>query len=74
MVDVNFLAQKRLAWRNSLNDDEKAKLAEEQKTWEAEETKAERMAEFAATFQSADTDADGFLNRAEFEDFVTKLG
>ena len=74
MVDVAFLAGKRLAWKTSLSAEDQGKLAEEHKTWEAEETKAERMAEFGATFSSADTDADGKLNRAEFEDFITKLG
>ena len=74
MVDVTFLAQKRLAWRQTLGADDQAKLAEEVKSWEAEETKAERVAEHGATFQAADTDADGFLNRAEFEDFLLKLG
>ena len=32
------------------------------------------MAEFGATFQSADTNGDGMLVRAEFEDFMIKLG
>ena len=32
------------------------------------------MAEFAATFGSADTNSDGLLDRAEFEDFMVKLG
>ena len=73
-MDISFFAQKRLAWRNSLSDEDKNKLIEEKKTWEAEETKAERMAEFMATFTSSDTDNDGLLNRQEFEDFLTKLG
>ena len=73
MVDVTFLAQKRLTWKTSLSAEDQGKLEEEQKNWEAEETKAEKMAEFTATFQSADTDADGKLNRAEFDDFMTKL-
>ena len=68
------MAQKRIAWKANLSADDQQKLVDEHASWSAEETKAERMAEFAATFQSADTDADGFLNRAEFEDFVTKLG
>ena len=46
MVDVTFLAQKRLTWKTSLSAEDQGKLEEEQKNWEAEETKAtEPMAE-----------------------------
>ena len=31
------------------------------------------MAEMAATFQAADSNADGVLDRAEFEDFMQKM-
>ena len=74
MADITNLANKRIAWRAALSADDQAKVAAEKANWEAEETKAERMAEFGATFQSADTNGDGMLVRAEFEDFMVKLG
>ena len=49
-------------------------MVAEKAAWSAEDTKAERMAEFVATFTTNDTDNDGFLNRAEFENFITALG
>ena len=73
-MDITALATKRLAWRNSLSDEDKAKLVAEKQSWEAEETKAERMAEFSATFTTNDTNADGVLDRAEFENFLVALG
>ena len=73
-MDITALATKRLAWRNSLSDEDKAKLVAEKQSWEAEETKAERMAEFSATFTTNDTNADGVLDRAEFENFLNALG
>ena len=74
MTDLTSLAQKRLDWRNSLSEEDKAKLVAEKNSWESEETKGERMAEFAATFGTADTNSDGLLDRAEFGDFMVKLG
>ena len=71
---VEMLAEKRLAWRNRLSAEDQAKLVAEKAAWAAEETKGERMAEFDAAFAAADTNSDGLLDRAEFEDFMTKLG
>ena len=73
-MDIAALCQKRIAWKGTLNAEQLAAFEAEKTAWTNEETKAERMAEFAATFGSSDTDADGRLNRAEFEDFMTKLG
>ena len=73
-MDIGALAQKRLDWRNSLSDEDKAKLVTEKQSWENEETKGERMAEFNATFTTNDTNADGVLTRAEFENFLVALG
>ena len=73
-MDITALATKRLAWRNSLSDEDKAKLVAEKQSWEAEETKAERMTEFSATFTTNDTNNDGVLDRAEFENFLVALG
>ena len=41
--------------------------------YRTEEGKAERTAEFGATFGSADTNQDGLLDRAEWDDFMSKL-
>lgn len=73
-MDLATLAGKRLAWRATLSADEQAALEADRASFTNEETKAERMAEMAATFQAADTNQDGRLDRAEFEDFMTKLG
>ena len=70
---LTMLCTKRLAWRASLSAEDTDKLNGEKAAWSAEETKAERMAEFGATFQAADTNADGLLDRTEFEDFMGKL-
>ena len=45
-MDIGALALKRLNWRNSLSEEDQAKLVAEKASWEAEETKAERMGEF----------------------------
>ena len=58
MVDITFLATKRLAWRNSLTEEEQNALVTEKESWEAEETKGQRMGEFMQTFQAADTNND----------------
>ena len=70
----DLVATKRSAWRASLSEEEKALVAAETASWKAEETKAERMGEFAATFASADTNSDGLLTGAEFADMMQKLG
>ena len=74
MADMTLLVTKRLAWRASLGAEDVEKLNAEKAAWGAEETKGERMAEFGATFAAADTNGDGLLVRAEFEDFMGKLG
>ena len=73
-MDITALCNKRIAWKNGLSAEDLAKVQAEQAAWAAEETKADRMAEVATTFATADTNADGLLDRAEFEDFMTKLG
>ena len=72
-MDIAWLAEKRLAWRNSLDEASRAALEAEHASWAVEETKAERLAEFNATFAAADTNNDGVLDRAEFEDFMLKM-
>lgn len=72
-MDLAALANKRLAWRATLSADEQAALEADRAAFSNEETKAERMAEMAATFQAADTNQDGRLDRSEFEDFMGKL-
>ena len=64
----------RKEWIASLSDDQRAAIAADRASYSAEETKAERMGELAATFQAADTNADGLLDQAEFQDFMTKVG
>ena len=73
MENVTAIAQFRLDWMNSLSEEDKTKLEEEKANWANEEFKAERMAEMNATFQAADTNADGVLDATEFEDFMKKL-
>lgn len=67
------IATWRVEWLSTLSDDEKAKLQADRAEWLAEETKAARMAEMAATFQTADTNADGVLNQAEFNSFLEMM-
>ena len=59
MEHMDACAEFRNNWVKSLSDDDRAKMAAEKAAWTNEETKAERMAEFAATFQTNDTNADG---------------
>ena len=63
----------KLGWSRTNPADVLVILQQEFENDVAEETKAERMQEFAATFGSADTNSDGLLDRAEFEDFMGKL-
>ena len=74
MEHLDAVAQARLAWVKSLSDDERALLYGEKAAWANEETKGERIAEMLATFQANDTNADGLLNRAEFDNFVKAMG
>merc|ERR1719331_2525386 len=72
-MDINAAAQKRVAWMATLTEEQKGAMAADRAAFFAEETKAERMAELAATFSAADTNADGRLDRSEFEDFMGKI-
>ena len=67
------IAAWRMQWMASLSDDQKAAMQADRAKWAAEETKQALMQEMAATFQAADTNADGVLDRAEFEDFMQKM-
>ena len=71
---LNEIAAMRLNWMTSLSPEEQAAMGAERAAWEDDATKAERMAELQATFQAADTNNDGLLDRAEFEDFMSKVG
>ena len=73
MEHVTAIAQSRLDWMNGLSEEDKAKLEAEKANWATEEFKAERMAEMNATFQAADTNQDGVLDKAEFADFMNKM-
>ena len=72
-MDIDAAAAKRVAWMATLSEEQKAALMADRAAFSAEETKAERMGELAATFGTADTNADGRLDRSEFEDFMGKL-
>ena len=48
-------------------------MSDSRAAFTSEEAQAERIAELAATFGSSDTNQDGRLDRAEFEDFMGKL-
>ena len=67
------LATKRLAWRQALSAEDLGKIAAEKAAWTAEETKDAKMGEFAATFTASDTNGDGLLTIAEFDDCMNKL-
>ena len=67
------VAAMRKEWNASLSDEQKAKAQEERAAWGNEESKAEKMAELAATFQAADVNNDSVLSEAEFVDFMTKI-
>ena len=71
---VTALAQARLAWHATLSEEDSAKVIADRAALSDEATKAERMAEMAATFTAADTNNDGLLDRAEMSDFLAKLG
>ena len=71
---LNEIAAMRLNWMASLSPEEQAAMGTERAAWEDDALKAERMAELEATFQAADTNSDGLLDRAEFEDFMSKVG
>ena len=60
------LAQKRLAWRNALSEEDQRKLQAERAAWVNEETKATKMQEFMEVFTAADADSNGLLDKAEF--------
>ena len=65
----------RLAWHSALSADDQAKVVADKQGAMADETiKAERMAEMVATFQAADTNQDGLLDKTEFSDFMGKIG
>ena len=69
---VTILAQARANWMNSLGEEDKAKVAahrEEMKT-----NPEEHKAEFMATFQTADTNSNGVLEQAEFNNCMNMLG
>ena len=73
-MDITAFATKRMEWMATLSEEDKAKVLADRAAFSAEETKAERMAEVAETFGAADTNQDGRLDRAEFEDFISKIG
>ena len=72
-MDITALVTKRMTWMGTLSAEEKAALETDRAAFSNEETKGERMAEMASTFGAADTNADGRLDRAEFEDFMGKV-
>ena len=71
---LDAIVQKRLAWFNALSEEDQGKVrADKQAAQSDEAVKAERMAEMMATFQAADTNQDGVLDKAEFADFMGKM-
>ena len=72
--NLDAVVAQRMAWMASLSDDDKAKVRADREAGAAEENKAARTAEFVATFGAADANQDGRLDRAEFTDFMVKLG
>ena len=70
--NITILAQARANWVGTLSDDDKAKVATHR-----EETKAnpeESKQEFMATFGTADTNGNGVLEEAEFNNCMEMLG
>ena len=75
MADETFLNEliaERVAWRQSLTEDDKAKLEIEKQAWTSNETKMPLIAEMLLTFQQADADSNMLLSEAEFGNFWTK--
>ena len=72
--NLDAVVNQRMAWMASLSDEDKGKVRADREAGAAEENKAARMEEFMATFSAADANQDGKLDRAEFTDFMIKLG
>ena len=70
---LETVVQKRLAWFQSLSEEDQAKVRADKQAVADEAVKAERGAEMMATFQAADTNQDGVLDVAEFTDFMNKM-
>ena len=70
---LNELVQFRITWFGGLSEEDRGKIVADRATLREEPTKSEREAEMAATFQAADTDADGKLTFAEYADFMDKV-
>ena len=64
----------RVQWIQSLSEEQRAAFqADREAVAGSEEVKQERLQEAQATFQCSDTNDDGMLDRAEFEDFLGKV-
>ena len=72
--NLEAIAQHRATWMQALSPEDCAKVREDkQQVSENEDVRNDRAAEAVATFQAADTDADGRLNKEEFRDFMNKM-
>ena len=71
---LDAIVNKRLEWFNALSAEQQAAARADRQAATTDETvKAERMAEMMATFQAADTNQDGLLDKTEFADFMGKM-
>ena len=73
MENLDQVVAFRMQWGATLSEEQKAAVAAERAAWANEESKGEREAELAATFQTSDTNADGLLDRSEFEGFMKAM-
>merc|ERR1739844_123725 len=73
-MTLEDVARARIVWFQDLSPEDQAKVQQAREEFKAEETKAERLQEVAATFGAADANQDGVLDKAEFTDFMGKLG
>ena len=70
---LEAIAAARVAWLQSLSEEQRAAVRADKEASNDEAVKAERMAEGQATFQTADTNNDGLLDKAEFKNFMEMM-
>ena len=66
------VVQKQKEWMATLSEEQLAAIAADAASWKDQAQVPERMAEVQATFNAADTNQDGLLDRNEMHDFMAK--
>ena len=70
--NITILAQARVAWLGTLSEEDKAKVTAHREASRANSEESKQ--EFMATFQTADTNQNGVLEEAEFNNCMEMLG